>query len=129
MGVLISDEFKDDRALEDCATIPRKHLEVGSHPGRHILKVQLAIERLRPNGPMIDPAEKRDMRYGSTTAKAVLNYKATHVPPIINKTYQSTPDEIVGQGTIKAMDADLAGTPLPTREAVADRAHDESRTF
>jgi hypothetical protein len=82
---------------------------------------------LRPTGPAITAAEKSSMSYGPTTAKAVLNYKKTHVPPIINRTYQHDPDEIVGQMTIKAMDADLGGTPLPSRNAVADRAHDESR--
>src|SRR5262249_28522891 len=123
MGVLQSDELKDDPKLEACATTPSRHLLVGSPPGPHLLKIQLARERLRPTGPAIDSAEKRDMRYGPTTASAVLNYKKTHVPPIINTAYQRDPDPICGQMTIKAMDADLRGTPLSTREAVADRAH------
>jgi hypothetical protein len=127
MGVLQSDEFKDDSKLEACATTPSAHLRVGSPPGPHILKIQLALERLRPTGPPIAEAEKKAMRYGPTTAKAVLNYKKTHVPAIVNFSYQKDPDEIVGQMTIKAMDADLNGTPLPTRQQVADRAHNESR--
>ena len=127
MGVLTSDELKDDPKLEACATIPSGHFLVGSRPGPHILKIQLALERLRPTGPAIAPAEKRDMRYGPTTAAAVLNYKKTHVPPIINTAYQHDVDPIVGEMTIKAMDADLKGTPLSTRQAVADRAHDASR--
>ena len=92
MGVLTSDELKDDPKLEACATIPSAHLQVGSRPGRHILKVQLALERLRPTGPTIDDAEKRAMRYWPTTAAAVLNYKKTHVPPIINTAYQHDVD-------------------------------------
>ncbi|WP_139024926.1 hypothetical protein [Bradyrhizobium sp. STM 3843] len=127
MGVLISDELKDDPKLDACATTPSAHLKVGSPPGPHILKVQLALERLRPTGPKIDDAEKRAMRYGPTTAAAVLNYKKTHVPPIINTAYQHDVDPICGQMTIKAMDADLNGTPLSDREAVADRAHEASR--
>ena len=127
MGVLKSDEFADDPKLEDCATKPSAHLLVGTPPGPHILKIQLALERLRPTGPSISQAEKSAMTYGPTTAAAVLNYKTTHVPPIINFAYQNTPDPIVGQMTIKAMDADLLGTPLPDRNAVADRAHDASR--
>jgi hypothetical protein len=127
MGVLRSDEFKGDPKLEACATTPGAHLLVGTSPGPHILKIQLALERLRPSGPPIAGAEKSAMRYGPTTAKAVLFYKTTHVPPIINTSYQRTPDDIVGQMTIKALDDDLAGTPLPTRNAVANRAHDESR--
>ena len=67
------------------------------------------------------------MRFGRSTAAAVLNYKKTHVPPIINTAYQHDVDPVCGQMTIKAMDADLKGTPLTSREAVADRAHDASR--
>jgi hypothetical protein len=127
MGVLRSDEFKDDPKLEACATNPSAHLLIGTPPGPHILKIQLALERLRPTGPPIFATEKSAMSYGPTTAKAVLNYKKTHVPPIINFSYQHDPDEIVGQMTIKALDDDLTGTPLPSRDAVADRAHDASR--
>jgi hypothetical protein len=46
MGVLRSDEFKGDPKLEACATIPGAHLLVGTSPGPHILKLQLALERL-----------------------------------------------------------------------------------
>src|SRR5271165_96541 len=127
MGVLRSDEFKDDPKLEACATTPSAHLLVGTPPGPHILKIQLALERLVPGGPAISAAEKSSMSYGVSTAAAVLNYKRTHVPPIINFSYQSAPDAIVGQMTIKAMDEDLEGTPLPDRDAVADRALAASR--
>jgi hypothetical protein len=127
MGVLRSDEFKDDARLEDCVAKPTAHLRVGTPPGRHILKIQLALERLRPSGPAISPAEKASMSYGPTTAAAVLNYKSTHVPPIINSNYEHAPDDVVGRMTILAMDADLAGTPLASRDAVVDRALAESR--
>jgi hypothetical protein len=127
MGVLRSDEFRDDPKLEACAVTPSAHLRLGTIPGPHILKIQLALERLRPSGPKISDVEKSGMSYGTTTAAAVLNYKQSHVPPIINFSYQSTPDNIVGQMTIRSMDDDLAGTPLPTRDAVADRALNLSR--
>ena len=65
------------------------------------------------------------MQYGTTTAAAVLNYKRTHVPPIINKSYQDTPDDIVGQMTIKAMDQELFGARR--RNDIADRAFADSR--
>ncbi|NJN46967.1 MAG: hypothetical protein HC808_11380 [Candidatus Competibacteraceae bacterium] len=130
MGVLRSDLFKDDPKLEDCANIPLKHLKVGTKPGPHIAKIHAALERLRPSGPVISADEKRSMAYGSTTAAAVLNYKASHVPPIINFSYQKRPDNIVGQMTIQAIDAELFGAPAPTpafRNAIADRAFTESR--
>jgi hypothetical protein len=127
VGVLRSDEFKDDPELDACATKPSAHLQVGSHPGPHISKIQLALERLRPSGPAISATEKSAMAYGATTAAAVLHYKRTHVPPIVNSTYQSAPDPIVGQMTIRAMDDDLFGTPLASRNDVADRALASSR--
>lgn len=127
MGVLRSDELKDDPKLEGCATKPSAHLLIGTPPGPHILKIQLALERLRPSGPKISDTEKSAMSYGPTTAAAVFNYKSTHVPPIINTSYQSSPDKIVGQMTIRAMDDDLMGTPLPSRDDVANRALRESR--
>lgn len=127
MGVLRSDELKDDAKLEACATSPGAHLRMGVHPGPHILKIQLALERLRPTGPSISPAEKSAMSYGATTAAAVLNYKKTHVPPIINSSYQSAPDNIVGQMTIRAIDDDLTGAPGIPRSVVADQAFDDSR--
>jgi hypothetical protein len=107
MGILRSDLFKDDDKLEACAARPLAHLKVGSAPGLHITKIHAALEALRPDGPAISPFEKASMTYGPTTAKAVLNYKKTHVPPIINISYQNSPDDIVGQMTIKAMDVDL----------------------
>jgi hypothetical protein len=127
MGVLRSDELKDDPKLEACATNPSAHLLIGTPPGPHILKIQLALERLRPTGPAISDTEKSTMTYGPTTAAAVFNYKSTHVPPIINPAYQTAVDRIVGQMTIRAMDDDLSGTPLPSRNDVADRALSESR--
>ncbi|MEE4377861.1 MAG: hypothetical protein V2J55_10175 [Candidatus Competibacteraceae bacterium] len=130
MGVLRSDLFKDDSKLEECANIPLKHLKVGTTPGAHIAKIHAALERLRPSGPVISADEKRSMAYGSSTAAAVLNYKAFHVPPIINFSYQKRPDNIVGRMTIRAMDEELFGAPAPTpafRNAIADRAFTESR--
>ncbi len=127
MGVLQSDELKDDPKLDACATTPSAHLTIGSTPGPHILKIQLALERLLPGGPAISAAEKSSMSFGPTTAAAVLNYKQSHVPPIINVSYQNAPDAIVGEMTIRAIDADLNGTPLAGRDAVVDRALNASR--
>ena len=126
MGILRSDLFKDDPKLEACAVTPRAHLLIGSPPGPHIAKIQEALERLRPGGPAISATEKAAMQYGTTTAAAVKNYKRTHVPPIINPSYETTPDDIVGQMTIKAMDQELFGEPAP-RNDIADRAFVDSR--
>ena len=126
MGVLRSDEFKDDPKLEACATKDAAHLLIGTAPGPHILKIQLALERVRSGGPAIAAGEKTAMSYGPTTGAAVLSYKLTHLPPIINLSYQKTPDNIVGVMTIRALDDDLSGTAAP-RGDVVDRAFNDSR--
>jgi hypothetical protein len=126
MGVLRSDLFKDDAKLEACAAGPSGHLTLGVPPGPHIGKLHAALALLDPAGPAISAAEKSSMTYGPTTAEAVFHYKSTHVPPIINLGYQKTPDKIVGQQTILAMDEDLAGKPVP-RSEVVDRAFNDSR--
>jgi hypothetical protein len=129
MATLRSDLFKGDKKLENCASLPSGHLLVGTPPGQHISKVHEALEKLRPGGPAIAATERSTMSYGKTTAAAVLHYKQTHDPPIINFAYQTTPDAVVGQMTIKAMDEELFGsgpTPL-TRDQIADRAFADSR--
>ena len=131
MAVLNSDLFAGDSKLEACATTPSAHLMIGSTPGPHIGKLHAALERLRPGGPAIDAAEKAAMRYGPSTAEAVLQYTSTHVPPIVNLAYQTTPDKICGQMTIRAMDDDLVGKPTPgaggNRQAILNQAFMESR--
>lgn len=126
MGVLRSDLFKDDKKLEACATTPSAHIVKGSPSGRHIARIHEALEKLRPRGPAVSAAEKASMVYGETTAAAVLNYKTTHVPPIVNTAYESKPDDKFGQMTVKAMDDDLAGGPAP-RNKVVDQAFADSR--
>jgi hypothetical protein len=49
--------------------------------------------------------EARAKNYGIATAKAVLSYKTKR--EIINRTYQSSPDNIVGKMTIAALDRDM----------------------
>lgn len=126
MGVPRSDLFKNDPKLEACATAPQAHLRTGTPAGPHISKIHAALALLRPGGPGISAAEQSAMAYGPATAAAVLQYKKTHVPPIVNTSYQSAPDDIVGEMTIKAMDDELFGTPAP-RNDIVDRAFADSR--
>lgn len=126
MGVLRSDLFKGDAKLEACAAGPSGHLTIGTPPGPHIAKIHAALAILRPAGTAISTTEKSSMTYGSTTADAVFNYKSTHVPPIVNLSYQRAPDKILGQMTISAMDEELFGKPAP-RNDIVDRAFNDSR--
>ena len=107
MGVLKSDLFKDDARLEACATTPSAHIALTSPPqkGERVAKIHAALANLQPDGPVIADPEEEQLIYGPTTAEAVLGYKRAR--NIINLNYQTTADNIVGQMTIKAMDAEL----------------------
>lgn len=49
--------------------------------------------------------------YGPSTAAAVLSYKTNR--QIINRSYQTKPDSIVGKMTIASLDAEMRGRQLP----------------
>jgi hypothetical protein len=60
------------------------------------------------------------MRYGPSTADAVLTYKTTR--NIVNRSYQTQADNIVGKMTIAAMDKELLiSDQATTIEAIAIR--------
>lgn len=97
--------FKDDPALEACAVRDDAHILQGwNDVGGHVLKVQQALTAL--DGLDISSTELAARRYGSSTANAVLKFKAKR--RIINFGYQTQADNIVGKMTIKAMDQELA---------------------
>ncbi|MEP7213577.1 MAG: hypothetical protein ABI791_10895 [Acidobacteriota bacterium] len=94
--------FRGDAALEACLVNDKAHLVVGTR-GSHIPKIQRALVKL--DGFLIDISEVTAGLYGPTTAKAVLNYKTSR--GIINFSYQTTPDNIVGKMTIATLDRDM----------------------
>jgi peptidoglycan hydrolase-like protein with peptidoglycan-binding domain len=53
----------------------------------------------------VDTAETQDGYYGKSTAAAVLAFKTKR--QIINRAYQSQPDNIVGKMTIKRLDDEM----------------------
>lgn len=59
----------------------------------------------RIDGYRIEPHEIASGRYGPSTAAAVLAYKKKR--KIINRAYQTAPDNIVGKMTIAALDEDM----------------------
>ncbi len=99
---LLAYVFKDDPALEAAAVSNPSHILEG-HSGPHVRKIQEALIML--DGAVIADIERLANFYGTTTAKAVLNYKAKR--RIINFSYQSAPDAIVGIMTMKALDDEL----------------------
>jgi peptidoglycan hydrolase-like protein with peptidoglycan-binding domain len=91
--------FAEDPLLERAATVDSAHIKLGAS-GSHVRKIQLALNVL------CEASLPVDGQYGVATAKAVLEFKKKR--GIINKAYQSVPDNIVGKMTIAAMDAALA---------------------
>ena len=98
---LKSQLFRGDAKLEAAAVFPSAHIVPGAI-GDHVRKIQRALNRLDNAG--LDP----DGIYGRRTADAVLAYKQKR--GIINRSYQTQADNIVGVMTMAALDAEMAAS-------------------
>jgi peptidoglycan hydrolase-like protein with peptidoglycan-binding domain len=106
--------FQGDARLEAAANSPASHVTPGSS-GPHVAKIQSALN-------IVDDAGlDEDGNYGPATAAAVLAYKQKR--NIINTSYQTQPDNIVGVMTVTALDNEL-----PSRTEPSDDL-DEYREF
>jgi hypothetical protein len=112
MTQLKSKLFAGDARLRACLVDNAKHVTLGDH-GPHVSKIQSAVLML--DDVRIAGAELAARRYGPTTAKAVLAYKTRR--QIINRSYQSKPDDIVGIMTMRALDEEMVLSEL--RDAAA----------
>jgi hypothetical protein len=99
---LKSDLFMGDPKLEACAVSHPAHITPGA-AGDHVAKIQIALRRL--DRAVIDQGERSLKKYGPSTAAAVLAYKQRR--SIINRSYQSQADNIVGIMTIAQMDREM----------------------
>ncbi len=99
---LTSRLFRDNKRLQACLVDDQAHLTPGAK-GDFVILVQHALDAL--DGAGISPAEIMAGTYGPTTTAAVLDYKTKR--KIINKSYQTKPDNIVGKMTIKALDDEM----------------------
>ena len=99
---LKSNLFYRDQALEDCLIHDGAHLKTGA-VGGHVTKIHSALVLL--DNSTIDIVELREGRYGPSTAAAVLAFKRKR--QIINYSYQTQADDIVGKMTIAAMDREM----------------------
>lgn len=99
---LQSQLFKGDSKLESCLIEDSAHVTKGTQ-GDHVAKIQSALIAI--DGSKIDPGELVSKKYGPTTAAAVLAYKKKR--NIINRSYQSQADDIVGKMTIAALDKEM----------------------
>lgn len=94
--------FVNQPKLEDCLSRDAAHITIGVS-GFHVVLIQDALRAI--DGLTVDVSEIDTQTYGLSTAAAVLAYKTKR--SIINRSYQSKPDNIVGKMTIKSLDDDL----------------------
>jgi hypothetical protein len=99
---LKSFQFAGDQRFEQCLVRDSAHIVPGE-VGPHVRDIQVAIEII--DNVKIDDGEKLASRYGPSTAAAVLQYKKKR--KIINRSYQSTEDNIVGKTTIASLDDEM----------------------
>lgn len=94
--------MRGDRALEACLVLDPAHITAGA-VGDHVRKIQRALLLL--DDADIAREDVLSKRYGSSTAFAVLTYKKKR--SIVNFSYQTQADNIVGRMTITALDQEM----------------------
>src|SRR5882724_13401842 len=87
--------FRDNQALQSCLTNDSAHITRGAS-GEHVAKIQFALFAI--DGLGVEADELSGKTYGPSTAASVLAYKTRR--SIINRAYQSAPDDITGKMTI-----------------------------
>lgn len=103
--------FFGNAALEACLVSDPAHLTPGT-VGEHVQLVQRALCYLGEGD--IAGKEYREGTYGTTTAAAVLRFKQKRA--IINPSYQTKADNIVGKMTIRRLDDEMcAFQDVPSR--------------
>jgi hypothetical protein len=95
--------FSGNARLNSCLVNDSAHVVVGDQ-GDHVTLIQDALRAI--DALDVADGEVEARLYGPTTAAAVLAYKKKR--KIINQSYQSKEDSIVGKMTIKSLDGDLA---------------------
>jgi peptidoglycan hydrolase-like protein with peptidoglycan-binding domain len=110
---LISYLFRDDQRLQATLVSDPAHITPGSS-GAHVGKIQVALMDL--DNAKIASGELKGKTYGPTTAQAVLAYKQAR--KIINFSYETAADNIVGKMTIAALDKEMAA-----KQEVPARGH------
>jgi peptidoglycan hydrolase-like protein with peptidoglycan-binding domain len=90
--------FKGDPKLEAAAVSHPAHITPGAR-GPHVIKIQQALNEILSVSLALDGI------YGEGTAAAVLQYKRRR--NIVNTSYQTEADNIVGIMTMAALDADM----------------------
>ncbi len=113
---LKSNIFKPDQRLQRTLTLDSAHVVPGES-GDHVARIQVAVKDL--DGLEINEDELSKKLYGPTTAAAVLSFKRAR--KIINRSYQTSEDNIVGKMTIAALDKEMLAKQERTFPRVAVR--------
>ena len=94
--------FRGNALLQQCLVSDAAHVRKGARGG-HVRLIHNALLSL--DHPTISSDELTGQTYGPSTAAAVLKYKEKRKS--INFSYQTSPDDIVGKMTIRALDTKL----------------------
>jgi hypothetical protein len=94
--------YRGDPRLEACLIHDHAHVTPGA-AGEHVWKIQTALILL--DDLPIDRRELAAKTYGPSTAAAVLAFKRKR--NIVNRSYQTQADNIVGKMTIAALDEEI----------------------
>jgi peptidoglycan hydrolase-like protein with peptidoglycan-binding domain len=100
--------FRGDPKLEAAAVSNPAHIVPGA-AGPHVAKIQQALIQL--DGTVIAGNELAASSYGPSTADAVLSYKKKR--DIVNRSYQTQADNIVGIMTMAVLDREMSDGPAP----------------
>jgi len=109
--------FKGDSALEACLIKDSAHVTEGA-AGEHVTKIHTALFAI--DGLGVSPDELRTRSYGKSTVKAVLAFKTKR--NIINYSYETQVDPIVGKMTIDALDKEMLRREAEPRRQPNPRA-------
>ncbi len=107
---LLSELFRRNARLQQCLVDDSAHVTPGSR-GVHVALIQYAV--LAIGDGSIDGSEILGNLYGTSTPARVLDYKQKR--GIINLSYETTADNIVGKMTIARLDLDMASAEAVDR--------------
>lgn len=94
--------FRGNNRLQLCLDVDASHVRKGDR-GDHVTLIHGALGVI--DNLQVPQGEKATQTYGEGTANAVLHYKQKR--SIINRSYQSHADNIVGRMTIGVLDAEM----------------------
>lgn len=113
MASLQSKFFRGDPKLEAASTVDSAHIKPGA-TGLHVNKIQAALIVL--DGASISSEDMQHTVYGTSTANSVLAYKQKR--DIINRSYQTKADNIVGKMTMERLDEEMLAWEAQPRDPV-----------